>query len=316
MHVFVVLQAVLPVTLLLWLAVRRPTGRFDWAVGVLFVLGAIAAVALVVPWIFLPAWTRYFYLAATLILGIRSWTRRRPYARPGVRHVWRALYAWALAGVAILAWAIAGLAVDGRRVPAGEVMNLACPLEAGTYLVASGGSRELVNGHLATLSPDPRFLPWRGQSYGVDLVEVDRVGRRAVGVSSPNPSDYFIYGQFVVAPCEGTVIAAVDDRPDMAVPMRDPDRTRLAGNHIVLACGAYEVLLAHLQPGSIRVAAGAAVSRGDLLGFAGNSGNSDEPHLHVSAQRPVEGAPALGGQPVWISFDGVFPVRNDQLVCE
>jgi hypothetical protein len=48
------------------------------------------------------------------------------------------------------------------------------PLGPGRYLVANGGGHALVNAHMRTLEPDPRYRAWRGQSYGVDLVQVDR----------------------------------------------------------------------------------------------------------------------------------------------
>ena len=40
-------------------------------------------------------------------------------------------------------------------------------------------------------------------------------------------------------------------------------------------------MLAHLQPHSVRVKLGQRVKRGDVLGLAGNSGNTSQPHLHV-----------------------------------
>jgi murein DD-endopeptidase MepM/ murein hydrolase activator NlpD len=39
-------------------------------------------------------------------------------------------------------------------------------------------------------------------------------------------------------------------------------------------------MYAHFQPGSIRVKVGDKISRGQVLGLVGNSGNSSEPHLH------------------------------------
>ncbi len=39
----------------------------------------------------------------------------------------------------------------------------------------------------------------------------------------------------------------------------------------------------HMTQSSVVVAVGAAVTAGDLVGFSGNSGASDRPHLHVEA---------------------------------
>jgi murein DD-endopeptidase MepM/ murein hydrolase activator NlpD len=101
----------------------------------------------------------------------------------------------------------------------------------------------------------------------------------------------------------------------MAVPEPDPDRTKLAGNHVLLDCGGTEVLLAHLQRGSVLVAPGEHVTTGQRLGLIGNSGNTTEPHLHVSAQRRHDGEPLIGGVPVWVTVNGRYLVRNDRLVC-
>lgn len=316
MPIFLMLQLGLPIFLLSWLWLRRPSGLISWLMGVLLTLGAIAAVSLVVPWLFVPAPVRYVYLAAWLVTTLRSWGRQRPAEMPAGRGVWGTLGAFVLFLATAAAWTTAGLAVDGRRLPATDVLDLASPLAPGTYLVASGGSRLVVNPHLATLGADTRYIAWRGQSYGVDLVQVDGFGRRARASASPNLADYRIYGQHVIAPCDGAVVGAVDGRPDMVVGLRDSDRTQLAGNHVNLKCGEFEVLLGHLQPGSVRVAVGERVDTGDLIGFVGNSGNTDEPHLHISAQRRADGQAPVGGEPVWITINGAFLVRNDRVVWQ
>jgi len=314
--IFVTLQLVLPLLLLAWLFMRRPAGRITWMLGAGLTLGVIAAVSLAVPWLFVPARVGYLYLVVWVVAVVRSGFRVRTdgAASPGGR--WRRVGIAGQLIVTVVVWTVAALAVDGRRLPTGHLLDLACPLGPGRYLVVSGGSRSAVNAHLATLADEPRYLPWRGQSYGVDFVQVDGLGRRATRVASPNVSDYRIYGQAVVAPCDGTVVSSEDGRPDMVVPVRDPDRMKLAGNHVILACGEYQVLLGHLQPGSVRLVAGETASTGDLLGFAGNSGNTDEPHLHVSVQRRGPGQAPVGGDPIWFTVGGRFPVRNDVLVCE
>mgnify|MGYP000417146968 CR=1 FL=1 len=72
-------------------------------------------------------------------------------------------------------------------------------------------------------------------------------------------------------------------------------------------------LLGHLQPGSVRVHAGADVAVGEWIGSVGNSGNTGEPHLHIHAQgRGTIEAP-LGGDPRPIQFNGRFPVRGDRI---
>lgn len=311
-----VLQTVVPCVLLLWLWWSRPWSRADGALRVTLVLGVIAALGLATPWLSLPPFVCSLWLVVWPFAAVRAWRRMVATDAAGWRLWWRRAVVALLAGGVAAAWTTAALAVDGRRVPVGHVLDLACPLGPGAYRVVNGGSRLFVNAHLATLEPAPRVAPWRGQSYGLDLVQIDGFGRRARRLLSPNVSDYFIYGQSVLAPCDGRVVAAVDGRPDMTVGARDPDREHLAGNYVRLACGAYDVLLAHLQPGSVRVDAGDAVSTGTLLGFVGNSGNTDEPHLHISAQRRAGDEPPIGGQPVWITIEGRFGIRNDRVGCD
>jgi murein DD-endopeptidase MepM/ murein hydrolase activator NlpD len=100
--------------------------------------------------------------------------------------------------------------------------------------------------------------------------------------------------------------------PDMRVPVRDT--RRLEGNYVFLNCSGLGVLLAHLRAGSIVVAPGSTVARGQVLGQVGNSGNSTEPHLHIHAQRLSEATDLLAGAPVYLTLGGRFPARNDRLV--
>lgn len=43
-------------------------------------------------------------------------------------------------------------------------------------------------------------------------------------------------------------------------------------------------VFAHLKFGSTRVSVGQHVTRGQVIGLIGNSGNSDRPHLHYQLQ--------------------------------
>ena len=85
-----------------------------------------------------------------------------------------------------------------------------------------------------------------GQAYAHDIVELNWVGARADGLQPTDPSAYEIFGARVVAPCAGTVARAVDDLPDVDATTPDEDSPP-EGNHILLDCGDYQVLLAHLQ---------------------------------------------------------------------
>jgi murein DD-endopeptidase MepM/ murein hydrolase activator NlpD len=86
------------------------------------------------------------------------------------------------------------------------------------------------------------------------------------------------------------------------------------GNHVVIrGDSGVCVLVAHLQRGSIEVARGQLVQRGDVVGRCGNSGNSTEPHVHMQVMDKAS---------VWIAaglpfcFDGAPPPRNGDLLSE
>jgi murein DD-endopeptidase MepM/ murein hydrolase activator NlpD len=95
---------------------------------------------------------------------------------------------------------------------------------------------------------------------------------------------------------------------DHIPPARDTEKP--AGNYVLIECGDIEVLLAHMQQGSVTVAVNDQVSTGEPLGKVGNSGNTTEPHLHIHAERDGEPGVILDGQAVPITIAGRYLVRN------
>jgi len=153
----------------------------------------------------------------------------------------------------------------------------------GEWLCFWGGRTVAENYHAAV----------RSQRFAYDLVMV-REGRTHSGEGRAL-TDYYCYGQPILAPAAGTVVTIVDSLPDQAIGSRDP--MNAAGNHVVIDHGNREYsLLAHLQPHSLKVRTGQRVKPGDVLGLAGNSGNTSEPHLHVHlmnapSMRDADGLP-------------------------
>lgn len=303
------MQLAVPVALLTWLASRRFGSRAEAIAVAALALAWLLAIAAVGFWFILPGWLPWLYAVGWIAAGLRAFWRVRD------RGAWPvALRARArLAAITVAALACAALwvlALGGRAVPPGEAVDLAFPLRDGRIVVANGGSSTLVNAHLDTLD-DPRFLPVRGQSYAVDLVAVNALGVRAMGLLPEDPARYAIFGLPVHAPCEGVVSQIEDTLPDLPPPRTDARNP--AGNRVLLDCGDFMVLLAHLKRGSIRVQAGQRVIAGTIVGAVGNSGNTDEPHLHVHAQSRGSGALLLGGEPLAMRFDGRYLVRNDRI---
>ena len=192
-----------------------------------------------------------------------------------------------------------------------ETVDLVFPLRGGPYLVTGGGSTAAINGHMMTLNPTtPRMAAYRGQSYAIDLVKVDRWGLRAHGIQPRDPFRYQIFGELVFAPCFGNVLEAQGDLSDLPVP--EADSENMAGNHVLIDCNNAVVLLAHLRQGTIAVVQGQRVEIGDLVGEVGNSGNTGEPHLHIHAQRLGSKEAPLSGEPLQTTFGGLFLVRGDR----
>jgi len=151
----------------------------------------------------------------------------------------------------------------------------------GEWLVFWGGRTLSENYHAAS----------RAQRFAHDLVMV-RDGRTHPDTSRAL-SSYYCYGQPILAPAPGVIVHAVDTLPDQPIGSRD--LANPGGNHVVIDHGNHEFsLLAHMQPHSLRVRVGTRVKRGQVLGLAGNSGNTSEPHLHVHLMNGPDMADADG----------------------
>ncbi len=131
-----------------------------------------------------------------------------------------------------------------------------------------GGTNELVNYH----------YPLENQRYAYDLF-ILKEDTSFNGDPEENES-YFAFGKEVVAPLDGVIISAENTIADNT-PNVDTNEEQLLGNHVVIEHENDEYsVIAHLKEGSLRVSKGDSVSAGDILGLAGNSGNSSEPHIH------------------------------------
>jgi hypothetical protein len=142
----------------------------------------------------------------------------------------------------------------------------------GVWWVIWGGDTVLQNYH----------VEYQNQRHAYDIV-IWKDGGTHTGDGNRN-EDYWVFGQPLLAPAAGTVVAVLDGIANNTPGVLNPE-PHPAGNHVVIQTAAREfVFLAHLKQKSIRVKQGDRVVAGDLLGLAGNSGNSSEPHLHIHVQ--------------------------------
>ncbi|SCY71374.1 peptidoglycan DD-metalloendopeptidase family protein [Paracoccus tibetensis] len=307
-------QVAVPMALIAWLAFA-PAGSLAGLILQASGTGAILfALARIAQWGVPVWWLPWVYGGLWLVAVLASLLRKRLGSAPLLPERSRD---WAGLALSIVLLGLGGWygarALAGQRMPPAGYVDIGNPFGPGRYLVGHGGSNTLVNGHMRTLDRSvERYLPWRGQSYGVDFAGLGRWGLRASGWRPADPAAYAIFGARLQAPCAGTVVAAEGNMPDLRVPNEDP--VNRLGNHVILRCGDAEIVLAHMRQGSVAVAPGDRVALGDELGEVGNSGASTEPHLHIHAQRPAPvGAPPIAGEPLALRIDGRFLVRGDHL---
>jgi Peptidase family M23 len=105
-------------------------------------------------------------------------------------------------------------------------------------------------------------------------------------------TSYFSYRQPVIAAAPGVVVDSEDGLPNntkLPNPPPIPPIGQTVGNHVTVQIGpGLYVLYAHLDPGSVKVHIGEQVTRGQLLGLIGTSGNSTTPHLHFQIMTTPE----------------------------
>ncbi|MGA9276175.1 M23 family metallopeptidase [Ilumatobacter sp.] len=155
-----------------------------------------------------------------------------------------------------------------------------------------------------------------GERYGVDWVKPDlTLDAAAIAASieagylptfEDDPTDndaYGAYGEPLLAVADGTVVTVTSGMPD-ELPESAPtglSAAELGGNYVVLDIGdGVYAFYAHLSPGGATVEVGDEVTRGQVIGRVGNSGNTTEAHLHFHLMR----APApLSGDNVAFEID-------------
>ncbi|PWL39987.1 hypothetical protein DKG77_03930 [Flagellimonas aquimarina] len=156
--------------------------------------------------------------------------------------------------------------------------DLELPFEEEWYVFVGG--RTHLNGrhHFITRGTGQRY------AYDVAIV-ID--GSSFSGDSSKNENHY-CFGKRLNAPADGKIIAMennIDDNYVSGAVNSDINDSNLAGNYIIIDHLNDEYsMLAHFKKGTITVAVGDTVVKGQEVGKAGNSGNSTGPHLHYHLQ--------------------------------
>ena len=137
-----------------------------------------------------------------------------------------------------------------------------------TIVVPGPGRSVLLNGH----SPN--------ESNAVDFRRLGTNGRTHTGGAGAPLAEYAGFGLPVLAPADGRIVEVTDGYADTP-PGTNGDH---ANNLVVDIGGSCYVLMGHLKQDSVTVQVGDVVRRGQPLAAVGNSGHTNEPHLHLQVQ--------------------------------
>jgi peptidase M23-like protein len=189
--------------------------------------------------------------------------------------------------------------VQGGRVAVSQLAApiVAAPLTGGDWFAANGPSNTSIHRRALMVAHGGAHI---AQRFAIDWVRLGANGRTFSGDQAKNAS-YYAYGAEAVAVADARVAVTHDGIPEnvpgitsRAVPIT---AETIAGHFVVLElAGGLFAIYAHFQPGTLRVKEGDRVTRGQVLGLVGNSGNSTEPHLHFHM--------ADGNAP-WFAAEGV-----------
>ena len=219
-----------------------------------------------------------------------------------------------------------GKAVDGSSVQA--VLNV--PVEQyvqkndyrfplkGTWLVAVGPG----------FSEPHRWALM--EEFALDIVRLGASGKTCGG-SCSKVTDYYAYGQDVLAVADGEVVAVESEQKEsndrfrqagesgeafLARTMEEQSKqlrrgaAGVGGNFVVVrhSGGEYSHYI-HLAAGSVRVKRGDRVARGQVLGKLGHTGNSTEPHLHFTV---ADGPDPLYARSLPVRYEGLTTADGPQ----
>ncbi len=177
----------------------------------------------------------------------------------------------------------------------------------GIWLVSNGGRTPETNNHVRPAEQGPQ-----NQLYAYDF-RMESMGKET------KLEEFEVYGKEVLAPADGIIIQVIDGSIDVLPGERD--RSVGVGNAIIIdhQNGEYS-LLCHFKFNSIKIKVGDKVKRGEVIGLCGNTGNTQQPHIHFNLQDEplMHRAKALPAQFSKILVDGkeklkYEPIRGEKV---
>jgi murein DD-endopeptidase MepM/ murein hydrolase activator NlpD len=216
-----------------------------------------------------------------------------------------------------------GSTADAEPVPVRPRADLMLepPVGRGDWWIGLGPSNTSEH-RRAVVRVGDDTVPHLAQRFAIDWVKMDSRGEYARDHRGRRNTDWYGYGEPVLAAANARVAAVMDSIPDntpgensRAVAMKV---STVLGNYVLLDLGPGQsgmhryAMYGHLKPGTLRVRAGDSVTVGQVLGAIGNSGNSDGPHLHfhVTEAADADAAP-LRGEGVPFVIESFTVVAHD-----
>ena len=313
-------HVVLPLLFCLWLWRGTPASRTEWLAEASAYGTYIVFVTLAGTWVQIGLVLRYLapavYAFVIWRIGRVRWALpvRDPSATRATR-VRQVFFAFMAAAFLLMNL----VCLRGFYHPRELAVELTFPLEAGLYGVTHGGSQPFLN----------RYAAESERRFAVELVGLGPWRSSSSKVFPGRLEDFHIWGALVRSPCAGEVVAVEaggTEAVDRAVDSVETNGSDVSGDGGFVRIRTFDqdsvavdVVLSHLQEGSITVSPGDSLSVGDAVGRVGASDGRTEPTLLVHAATAVRdartsgsGAAAGTATPRPLHFAGAFLVRNTQ----
>jgi hypothetical protein len=163
-----------------------------------------------------------------------------------------------------------------RAVP----VVVAPPLRGSDWIVGNGCCAP-PNAHRGAILPINGTLHV-SERFAIDFVQLGANGATAQSDPAMN-TGFGYFGTDILSVAPGTVVNTQNGLPEQVPGALPADATlqTAGGNFVVVDIGhGRYAFYAHMQPGSLRVKVGDRVRTGTVIGRLGNTGNTDQPHLH------------------------------------
>jgi hypothetical protein len=300
-------HVIIPLGLILWLWFAVNTSLLDWIMIVALTGAYVTAFYFIGFWGFIYYYLRYLWLllfGTAMLTTLISAVHLPLFCEKSfMGWLWTALMLLLTGGLIYL---ITG-AIRAQYYPI-KPINMAFPFKGGTYTInwgGNGGASRMMNYHYTSPMHTGADVSMSMQ-YAVDIVKLNRYGIISSGILPKSLEKYEIFHVEILAPVSGTVREVVDGLPNEK-PFSG-NYPYNVGNRVVIDNGEVNVLLGHMQDGSITVKVGDHVDVGQVIGKVGNSGWTDQPHTHIQAMTYSEKS-VWFGRGIPITFDGKNPVK-------